>query len=209
VIRPSLRLRASICLGAVAAAVALAGCSGSPSAKTSTPATSPVSATTMTKTFTPYNTAEQLTARTTVSATGSCWTSSIALSDPLAFRCISNNQILDPCFAPPHVTAPRTVACFTDPWTPGLLLSLTDKLPARDPSTRTMPWALELADGTHCVRLTGTVDQVGSLDLGYGCGGGAQAGLVASSGPGTAQSVELRASGSAPLHAEAVRTTWL
>jgi hypothetical protein len=208
VIRPSLRLRASMCLGA-AAAIVLAGCSGSPSPKATSPVTSPVSAATMAKTFAPYSAAGQLTAHTSSRATGSCWTSSIALSDPNAFRCISNNQILDPCFAPPHVTAPTTVACFSDPWTPGLLLTLSEKLPAPDPGTRTTPWALELADGTRCVALTGTVDQVGTLDMGYSCGGTAQAGLVASSGAGTAQSVELRTSGSAPLHAEAVRTTWL
>jgi len=163
----------------------------------------------MAKTFTPYSAAGQLTARTSSTVSGSCWTSSIALSDPLAFRCISNNQILDPCFVAPHAIAPRAVACFANPWTPGVLLSLTDKLPAPDPGTRTTPWALELADGTHCVAITGTVDQVGTLDMGYACGGNAQAGLVASSGPGTAQSVELRSSPAAPLHAEAVRTTWL
>jgi len=202
VIRPSLRLRASMCLG-TAAAVLLVGCSGNPVAKTTAPATSPVSAATVTKTFSPYNAAGQLTARTSATVTGSCWTSSIALSRPTAFRCISNNQILDPCFAPEHVSAPKTVACFANPWTPGTLLTLTERLPAPDPGPRTTPWALQLVDGIHCVALTGTVDQVGTLDLGYGCG------LVASSGPGTAQSVELRTSPSAPLQSVAVSAAWL
>jgi hypothetical protein len=191
----------------------LAGCSGDASPAQSPPAptspvaaTSPVSATTASKTFSPYNSAGDQVAATPTKASGSCWTSSIALPSFTTFRCLAGNSILDPCFAPPHATAPKTVACFTDPWSPGVLLTLTSALPKPDPGTRTSPWALELANGAHCVAVTGTVDQVGELNLGYGCGGIAEAGLQGA--PGSALSVEYRASAAQPLRRVAVRTAW-
>jgi hypothetical protein len=191
-----------------AAAALLTACTGktTPPAPPSHPATSPVSATTATKTFSPYNAEGVLTAATSTAASGNCWTTSIALPGATDYRCMAGNQILDPCFAPPHVTAPKTVACFTDPWSPGVLLTLTAALPSPDAATRSTPWALELSDGTHCVAITGTVDQVGDLDLGYSCGGSAEAALVGTAG--TAWSVQYRASDDQPLHSVAVSTAW-
>jgi hypothetical protein len=205
VIRPSHRLRASIFLGAVAAAL-LAGCSGSASPAPSPAPTSPVAATTVSKTFSPYDSAGAQVSATATKASGNCWTSSIALPSTTTFRCFAGNSILDPCFAPPHVSAPKTVACFADPWSSGVLLTLTAALPKPDPGTRTSPWALELANGAHCVAVTGTVDQVGALNLGYDCGGISEAGLQGA--PGSALSVEYRSSAAQPLRPVAVRTAW-
>lgn len=210
-IRPSLRLRASTMTGLVAAALALTACSSvqhaaaGPKAK---PTTSPVSATTMAKTFTPYDSAGAITATVGSRATGNCWTNSIADPSASTYRCIAGNQILDPCFAPPAQPHAGTVACFTDPWSPGVLLSLTGPLPASRPATRPTPWALELAGGARCVGLTGTVVQVGSTDLTYGCGGAAEAGLGRSAGVGAELTVEYRSSTSQALHPVAVRVAW-
>ena len=168
--------------------------------------TSPVSATTASETFNPYDASGALTVATSSDETGSCWTTSIALPSPTTFRCMSGNTILDPCFVPAHTADPKTAACFTDPWSPGVRLVLTAALPKPDASARTTPWALELANGARCVTVTGTVDQVGSVDLRYGCGGTAEAGLVGT--PGSALSALYRASDTQTLTPVAVRTAW-
>ena len=69
-----------------------------------------------------------------------------------------------------------------DPWTSGVRLILTAALPTPDATTRTTPWwALQLSPmAARCVAVTGTVDQVGSVDLRYSCGDTAEAGLVMS-----------------------------
>lgn len=202
-IRPSLRLRASMILAA--GALATTACSAHHVAATS-PSTSPVSATTASQRFNPYDANGAVSAPLNGHSSGSCWTSSIADPSSTTYRCMADNQILDPCFAPPHDAHPGAVACYSDPWSPGTLLNLTDPLPASDPSTRATPWALELANGAHCVVVTGTVDQVGLVDLGYSCGGSAGAGLAGSAG--TARTVQYRPTDSQPLHSVAVRTAW-
>lgn len=201
-------------VGLAALAVALlAGCSGhaspthpAPPRPPTTPVTSPVSSTTASKTFTPYDASGALIVATTSDATGSCWTTSIALPSPTTFRCIAGNAILDPCFVPPNTTDPKTAACFTDPWSPGVRLVLTAAPPKPDVTTRTTPWALELANGARCVAVTGTVDQVGSVDLRYSCGGAAEAGLPST--PGAALSALYRATDTQALTSVAVRTAW-
>jgi hypothetical protein len=208
VIRPSLRLRASIVVAAGAAlAGTLAGCSSHTIAATHVSA-SPAAATTVTQTFTPFDSTGAITAPISGHQTGDCWTSSIALPRNTTYRCVAGNQILDPCFAPPHPTTSPTLACFADPWSAGVLLALDQPLPKPDGTPRSSPWALELAGGIHCVALTGTIDQVGSLDLSYGCGGSAEAGLVSPSTPGGALSVQYRSADAQPLRTVAVRTAW-
>ena len=211
-IRPSPRLRASTCVALVVLVLIATACS-SPSRTparqaAAKPTSSAAAAVTVSRTFSPYTVDGTLTAAVSSHLTGDCWTSSIALAGAHTYRCLANNQILDPCFAPPSGAKPSSVACFTDPWTPGVQLMLTQPLPTTEPGTRSTPWALQLADGTRCVVLTGTVDQVGSLDLEYRCGSTGEAGLVAST-PGTqALQVQYRASDTDTLHAVTVAIAW-
>ena len=172
---------------------------------------SPAAPTTVTSTFAPYAADGTLTATVSEHLAGNCWTSSIALPSAHTYRCLADNQILDPCFAPPTAIAPSVIACFTDPWTPGIDLRLTQPLPAADPGSRSTPWAIQLSDGVRCVVLTGTVDQVGALDLEYRCGTTGEAGLVsstASAASTAALRVEYRASTAQPLQELTVTTEW-
>lgn len=211
-IRPSLRLRASIVAGLLVAGALLTACTAShPQSHNQAPAspvTSPVSATTVDKTFTVYDSSGAITATVHEDVSGDCWTNSIADPSAVTYRCMAANQIFDPCFAPPSQPHPKTVVCFADPWSSGVLMTLTAPLPASDSATRQMPWAIQLVNGARCVAATGTVDQVGSIELDYICGATAEAGLGKSAGAGAALNVEYRSSPTQPLQSVAVSTAW-
>jgi hypothetical protein len=94
---------------------------------------------------------------------GSCWTRSIAVTRPGAWRCMIGNAIHDPCFqAPPHR---GVVVCDADPATgeAGFVLKLTKPLPEETPPAyeQAEPWLMQLADGSVCAPFTGTMPLVG------------------------------------------------
>ncbi len=131
---------------------------------------------------------------------GECFTASITVDDPRAYRCLAGSALADPCFV---TDRPDSVVCFADPWTPGIRLTLAVALPAiTGAPIATRPWALELANGARCVVLTGTVVRTGGAVLVYGCGQGAGA-----TSPGRENTVRYGRSG-APLRAVMVRVTW-
>jgi hypothetical protein len=71
------------------------------------------------------------------------------------WRCMVGSQVRDPCF----VRGARAVVCpLGGPWgSSALLISLPGPLPrvaARRPGL-VLPWAIELGDGSRCVRLSG------------------------------------------------------
>ncbi|GMA14167.1 hypothetical protein E5F05_02955 (plasmid) [Deinococcus metallilatus] len=118
-------------------------------------------------------------------ASGSCFAASVATSArPDAYRCSAGNAILDPCFASLGDRAP--LACSRDPWSANaVLLTVNKALPsnaklAADPDyARSMPWALELANGQRCTLLTGATAPVAGLRINYGCpDGGVVAGGI-------------------------------
>jgi len=158
--------------------IALAGCSG-PSGSTQAGhrrTTESPSATVISK-FTPYSSAGALTVAVTGHATGQCWTGSIMVAVPGAYRCLVGNDIADPCFAPPQPAKPTTVACLPDPWSGARVVTLTAPLPR----TRTVghaanPWAVQLANGARCVASGGTVHSVDGVSLNLLCPGGTAAG---------------------------------
>lgn len=170
--------------------LALAGCSGGgtdkpsvtappPSTVSSSPAaiTGPASPSATQsfsapeqKLFAPYDENGTLVVQTSGVATGTCWTSSIAIPVAGVFRCLVNNQILDPCFAPAVDTDPLTVTCFADPWDPGTKVTLTTALPKDHLILKSGdPWALALGNGVHCVILTGALPEIGQDVIDYGC----------------------------------------
>lgn len=171
------------------------------------PQPQPAVAGTRHRTFAPYDASGELTARMSgTRVTGTCWTTSIAVPVVGVYRCLAGNEILDPCFAPAVDTAPPTLACFSDPWSPGTLLRLTGRLPADHPAlTDGHPWALRLANDARCVTVTGTVPTLHGLALQYLCGADAVAGLT--DGPGAQLHVRYGPSGG-PLRDVAVTADW-
>lgn len=117
---------------------------------------------------------------TAIAATrdGHCWTTSIAAPSALTYRCLSGNDILDPCFASASVAHPTTVACLTTPWSQATRLRLTTPLPKADAVGGGRVWALRLANGAQCVAATGTVDRVAGHALTDNCAGGYAADIV-------------------------------
>lgn len=96
---------------------------------------------------------------------GSCWTSSIASGRNDAFRCMTGNEIYDPCF----VIDPKSVGCPTDLVADrGVVLNLTKPLPAPEsPLPAPQAFAMVLQSGATCNRATGTV----VADYPYYCSG--------------------------------------
>ncbi len=99
---------------------------------------------------------------------GSCWTSSLAVWRPNAYRCTVGNQIYDPCFAEGD-----SVICGADPTTEetGFVLKLTQPLPTPETpqDAAAHAWLVELADGTVCGFATGATYAVGGDRANYLC----------------------------------------
>jgi hypothetical protein len=137
------------------------------------------SALTVTKTFRAYAPNGDLAVPVGDVATGSCWTTSIAAPVAGAFRCIAENRIYDPCFAPARATPPIQVACLPAPWARAEVLRISGALPRREPLAGSpRPWAIVLANGARCVAATGTVPEVAGVVLGFHCSSGGDAALV-------------------------------
>jgi hypothetical protein len=96
---------------------------------------------------------------------GSCWTSSIASPRADAFRCMSDNEIYDPCFK----IDPSSVGCPTDlAKNAGVVFNLTKPLPPPEsPMSTPQAFAMVLQSGATCNRATGTV----VADYPYYCSG--------------------------------------
>lgn len=94
---------------------------------------------------------------------GSCWTESIAVTRPGAWRCMIGNEIHDPCFQVPPLRG--EVVCDANPATnqAGFVLKLTKPLPNNTPppAESPEPWTMLLADGSICQPFTGTMPMVG------------------------------------------------
>jgi len=111
---------------------------------------------------------------------GECFAASLAdQSRDDAWRCMSSNRILDPCFE--GFQGPQVVmACPESPWTSRVTLLAPAEEPARDSANQAnigggLPWALELRSGVRCVFLTGATAVVAGMRVNYGCIGNAQA----------------------------------
>ena len=109
---------------------------------------------------------------------GTCFASAIGLGRADAWRCTTDdNQIQDPCF---QIDDAPTIVCGADPITggEGFVLTLTEPLPAPDASESSMPWLVQLGDGTICGLLTGTVPGVGDQVAAYACDNEAYSNLL-------------------------------
>jgi len=102
---------------------------------------------------------------------GKCWTGSIAVSRPDAWRCMIGNEIVDPCFASADS---KFVVCGPNPakGDPGFGLKLTEPLPKSDVQatpSKDGGWLVELADGTLCRPRTGAGWEVQGKLVNYYC----------------------------------------
>ena len=137
--------------------------------------TTPQAAATVVHVFAPFDSSGAPVAGVTAHRSGSCFTSSITVAARHAYRCFAGSEILDPCFA--RTAGAHTLTCYLNPWSGAIQLRVTAALPAGSAGPVVRPWALELAGGSRCVVVTGTVDVVQQVPMTYRCGA-RSAGLV-------------------------------
>ena len=103
---------------------------------------------------------------------GHCWTDSIAIARPDAWRCMSGNEIYDPCF---EGKDKGFVVCDPNPakGDPGRRMKLTAPLPEPEgqpgPAIDPGAWLVELEDGTICRPGTGTSEEIEGKIAHYFC----------------------------------------
>jgi serine/threonine protein kinase len=154
------------------------------STPSSTTSSTPTAQSTAKQIYSPANASGGL-AVSARSENGSCFGSSNVTGRSDAYRCMSGNQIYDPCFLvnQTHVLCPNR-----GPWTNrGLLLSV-GTLPStpggQQQGTGGQPWAIQLAGGTNCQSISGATNLIAGQRLGYQCSGGVGLyGNVQRSGP--------------------------
>lgn len=102
---------------------------------------------------------------------GSCWTRSIAVDRPGAWRCRVGNEIHDPCFQLPPLE--KEVVCDANPvlGKSGFVMKLTKRFPESKapPAQWPSPWILQLADGSICEPFTGTRPAINDEPAGWSC----------------------------------------
>jgi hypothetical protein len=110
----------------------------------------------------------QITAR----SGGECTTSSRVAG--AVCRCIVGSLLHDPCYLDALASAQAgvdVVLCVDAPWSRAAVRLRLDSLDRGAPAgSGGPPWALELADGSRCVFVTGATTVVGGRRLNYACG---------------------------------------
>jgi hypothetical protein len=114
------------------------------------------------------------TMRITRTVRGSCFSTSDAALRRDAYRCMSGNELFDPCLAPPpSVKAGNVVVCPTDPFrNTGIEIRLTRRLPRNTgpaPSDRGVPFAIRLTNGCEATVDTGATAAIGRTRANYYC----------------------------------------
>jgi hypothetical protein len=106
--------------------------------------------------------------------TGTCFSGSLADSGRSdAWRCMSGNQIYDPCFAG-FIGAETVVACLNSPTAAAAVVRTpAGGVPPREASKKdlltSLPWSLELVNGASCGMLTGATAAFAGMRVNYGC----------------------------------------
>lgn len=102
---------------------------------------------------------------------GHCWSASLAADRNDAWRCMSGNDIFDPCFSSHKARA--IVLCPEAPWVKiGIRMKLTKSLPkthAGAPSTSGLPWGIKTTGGIKCSMATGATAAVHGIRANYYC----------------------------------------
>lgn len=129
---------------------------------------------TATKIYSPVNADGGIAVSVTNTRKGNCFTTSDTAERPDAYRCTVGNNIYDPCFM---VNATQALCPVNGPWAnQGLLLNgaalPSGTTPNQDGGTKGPPWAIQLADGTNCLEISGATSVTAGQRLGYVCPGG-------------------------------------
>lgn len=103
---------------------------------------------------------------------GTCFSGSIATPRAGAWRCMSGNQLFDPCFSLPKLT--NAVICGADPSQNkgGFQLDLQSPIPSNKglPPAPDSAWMVELQNGVVCSIFTGTQVIINGFGVvAYGC----------------------------------------
>jgi hypothetical protein len=107
---------------------------------------------------------------------GSCFGSSLTSNRDDAYRCISGNELYDPCFSDPYsLTEPGQVTCPYPALDSVTIIDLTAALPT--PSTGQAsspnPWFVALTTGQQCWSAAGSAGiELGGLNSSFACTGG-------------------------------------
>lgn len=139
--------------------------------------------------------------------TGSCFTNSLAVPQPSAWRCTVADQIFDPCLT---AEDGQTIVCDADPTrSPGFALDLAEPLPEPDLSAAetqpTLPWLFEVSGGAICVFNTGATATVGDQRVNYLCSDESQIlGELQPGDPWTAEKVLLESGDNGSTVSESV-----
>jgi serine/threonine protein kinase len=166
-------------IGAGVAIAVAAGGSGSATTTTTTTATTSSTSTSSTSTPTPQPTAKQiyspananggLAVSNPTTTHGSCFTSSNVIQRADAFRCTSGNFLYDPCFS---INDTQLLCPSDGPWAnSGVLINVSALVSfgGKDQGTSGQPWAIQMADGTRCLAVSGATNEVAGQRLGYFC----------------------------------------
>ncbi len=101
---------------------------------------------------------------------GSCFTNSITVNSPKAWRCTVGNEIYDPCLL---ASDGKTLVCGANPSSgdKGFVLVLTEPLPSPEPMQKNNPntWMVELPSGKICSFATGATGLIDSERINYFC----------------------------------------
>jgi len=126
--------------------------------------------------FRPFTASGNPSTRVRKTVRGYCWTGSSASGRSDAWRCMTGNEIIDPCFS--SANARGIALCSAGgPWSSSLIeIKLTKKLPGKyanrgKPSTAGLPWALESTSGWKCELDTGATTVIHDVRLNYFCTG--------------------------------------
>ncbi|MDB5108633.1 MAG: hypothetical protein JWM69_1574 [Candidatus Binatus sp.] len=102
-------------------------------------------------------------------AEGYCWTASVAVTRPGAFRCSVGNSIEDPCFT---VKGSDELVCGADPAFKKDGFAMKPLKPLPQPKHRSqivVPWVFRLADSSICEAMTGTLKAVNGIPARWSC----------------------------------------
>lgn len=155
-------------------AIALAGCG---STTTHAQSSAVVPTTTAIHIYIPVSAQGKPLLTITHTAAGECFTGSFVIPAPEGWRCSRGNEILDPCFTPTP-GGHTEVICPASPWAhtaqrlapvhfTGKGNNGESREPLHDPA-----WAIELANGAHCLILQGATSVQGNLPYSYQCNDG-------------------------------------
>jgi hypothetical protein len=123
-------------------------------------------------------------AATSQTIEGGCFAGSVAVQRPNGWRCISGNQIYDPCFGD---AGSVQVICVKNPLQPDDAVTMTLSEPLdgsmANEDNENSAWFVETRDGLDCGLLQGATAPVNGERLNYGCGNNVY--LIGDLQPGT------------------------